>query len=386
MLLDHSHTKVVLIGNSVYPNWELGKIPNIDVNLKELKDVLFNPEFIGVKDDPDSAVVLKNEGKTKIQVELNKMIKKCTPDDTLIIYYAGHGLLDMDDITKLYMSTNDTDIDDKVSTCLNSDELKGPLIKCRARNKIMILDCCYAAKLVKGGLQSDIGSIRTSHWSSTEGVYFLMSSDVDTPSRFDPDDDKIPTFFTQKMVNTIRDGGNQGQEIWTLDEFFESMKSNWDTQKAPTPLKLTLSTIGNLPFCYNRFRFSKNALNVNVLDDEEKLFNEIEMDPTDERLKDFINNSKRADLRKRALRLWSKMKDEYELLKKALEANSFEALSKFIDEVDPVKPVRKIATEKMISFSVENRNRSISKSDIGLRAGSKGLGSIASHASKLKKK
>ena len=311
------------------------------------------------------------------------MIRKCTEEDNLIIYYAGHGLLDADDISKLYMSTADTDIEDKTSTCLVSDEIKGPLVKCAAKNKIMILDCCYAGRLVRG-LQSDFDSLRTGHWGSAEGVYFLMSSDVDVPSRFDPDNDKIPTFFTQRMIDTIKAGADKGQDVWTLDEFFENMKTNWDTKKAPEPLKLTLNTIGNLPFCYNRFRFAKVA--PKDLDSEEKRLIEIENDPTDDKLKDFIINAERADLRRRANRFWSKMQEDFELLKKALDANSFEALSRFIDEVDPVKPVRKIAAEKMNSFRAENRNRSIDQPDIGSRAGSKGLGSIASSSLKPKKK
>jgi hypothetical protein len=279
------------------------------------------------------------------------------------VYYAGHGLLDADDLKKLYLATADTIIKIKKATCISSDEIKEPLLKCKAKNKVMILDCCYAGRMA--GLQSDTESIRLSHWGETKGVYFMMSSDRDVPSRFDPNDDTIPTFFTQKLIDTIRDGADVDQEIWTLDAFFEIMKQGWNKEIAPIPLKLTFDDIGNFPFCYNRFRFIKKGDN-----DEERLLNDIEADPTDEKLADFINNCKSPDLRRRANAFWNKMKKDFELLTKALNKKSFDVLSKFIDEVDPVKPVRKIATEKMTIMSIENRNRSINQA-IGSKARSK---------------
>ncbi|HEX4849994.1 MAG TPA: caspase family protein, partial [Puia sp.] len=349
--LDHTHTKVILIGNSDYPQWPDGNIRNIEVNLKELSDALENPELVGIKHD--SISVLDNKGKIKIEIEVNKMITSCTADDSLIIYYAGHGLLDLDTFNKVYLSTADTLIDDKISTCLDSDLMKQRLVKCKARNKIMILDCCYAGRMA--GLQADFDSLRKGLWGSTEGVYFLMSSDRDTPSRFDPDNDKIPTFFTQKMVETIQDGADVGDDVWTLDEFFENLKTNWDKTKAPLPLNLTFSTIGKFPFCYNRFRLRKE--NMIDLDSEEKKFNAIAQDPTTQQLEDFINETKRDDLIGKALDIWEKINGDYAAFESAVKENSFDAFSKFIRERKPFPRLRKQATEKMRSYGIENRNR-----------------------------
>jgi len=365
MMLDHSHTKVVLIGNSQYPNWTEGNIKNIEVNLKELKDVLCNPDYVGIKDDPDSIIVLHNMGKTQILVELNKMIKKCSDEDTMVVYYAGHGLLDQTDIKQLFMATGDTMMDDKISTCVHSNEFKNSLNKCRAGNKITILDCCYAGRL--SGLQSDPESLRNGHWGGTEGVYFLMSSDIDTPSRFDPDNDSIPTFFTQKMVQTIKDGADKGQDIWTLDDFFDNMKTNWDLQKAPMPLSLTYQSIGKFPFCYNHFRRAK------VTNTDEEKLEEIKLDPTEEKLQNFIDESNNKELIKKANELWRKLKSDWDLLNKAIDEGTFEALSKFIDDVDPLKPVLKKASSLMKEATNKTSRSSAARSneDFGGAATSK---------------
>lgn len=362
MLLDHSHTKAILIGNSEYEGWPDLNIKNIDVNLKELKAVLCDPNLVGIRDDPSFTTVLPNMPKTKILLSIEETVEKCTEEDTLLIYYAGHGLLLEEDMNKLFMSTADTISRHKKTTCVSSEELKEKLAVCKARNKIMILDCCYAARMVKG-LQSDLDSLRRAQWSNSEGIYFLMSSDIDTPSRFDPDDDKIPTFFTQKMIQTIKDGADRGNSIWTLDDFYENMKTGWNVKKAPEPLRLTVNTIGELPFCYNRFRFSKSI--GAPIDDEERLFNEIELEPTDDKLKNFIDNTKNPELIDRAVQLWGKLSSDYEDLDKAIEAKTFEALKRFLLEKKPLNPVKRIATEKMKSFGIENRYRSTNQSNVG---------------------
>lgn len=366
MHLDHSHTKAILIGNSEYPHWPKGDIKNIRVNLEKLKGVLCDSQYVGIKDHPDNFIELLNESKVEIQLKVNEFIRKCTPDDNLIIYYAGHGLLDIEDMKKLYLATSDTRIDTKKITCISSEELKEPLMKCKAGNKIMILDCCYAAKAA--GLQSDAASMSGNYWGNTEGVYFLMSSDVDEPSRFDPDDNTIPTFFTQKLVQTIAEGTDSDRAIWTLDDLFGVMKQKWDKKIAPEPINLTFKGVGGMPFCYNQYVLAKTKRT--TINDDLKKWEDVEADPTDENIQEFILNCNDPQLKKKALAFWDKVNKDWELLSYALAEETFDALRKFIDENDPVKPVLKAATEKMRSISAENRNRSLSRPTARTRSGS----------------
>ncbi len=366
MHLDHSHTKAILIGNSEYPHWPKGNIQNIVVNLKKLKTVLCNSDLVGIKDHPDNYIELLNYNKVDILVKVNDLIDKCNFEDTLIIYYAGHGLLDLSDMKKLYLATGDTRDNGTKFTCISSDELKEPLMKCKAGNKIMILDCCFAAKAA--GLQSDAASLGISYWGNTEGVYFLMSSDVDVPSRFDPKDSTIPTFFTQKLVQTISEGSDSGREIWTLDELFLVMKQKWDKSIAPEPINLTFKGIGGMPFCYNQYVLAKSKKT--TANTDLKKWEDVEADPTDENIQEFILNCKDPQLKKKAVTFWSKVKKDWEMLSYALAEETFEALSTFILENDPVKPVLKAATEKMSTISAENRNRSLNRPAVRTRSGS----------------
>ncbi len=123
MTLDHSHTKVILIGNSEFPYWPDGDIKNIEVNLEKLIDVLCDARMVGII-NPGNMVVLANKSRVDIQVGRSDFINSCKPEDNLIIYYAGHGLIDIDNIDELYLATNDTRITNKRITCVPSEELK----------------------------------------------------------------------------------------------------------------------------------------------------------------------------------------------------------------------------------------------------------------------
>jgi hypothetical protein len=217
-------------------------------------------------------------------------------------------------------------------------------------------------------LQSDAASLGGSYWGNTEGVYFLMSSDVNEPSRFDPNDNTIPTFFTQKLVQTISEGADLDREIWTLDELFGIMKQKWDKTIAPEPINLTFKGIGGMPFCYNHFILEK--LKNTGINNDLRRWDEIKSNPTDENIQEFIVSCKDPQLRNKALDFWAKVEKDWELFSKAVADGTFEALQIFIKENNPVKPVLEAAIEKMKFISVENRNRSLNQPAERTRTGS----------------
>jgi hypothetical protein len=343
-MLDHSHTKAILIGNSDYPHWPKGNIPNIRVNLEKLKAALCDRGTVGLVDSPENLLVVADHERTEILVKVAEFTKKCGPEDSLILYYAGHGLLDLDDYKKLYLAAADTPIHLKAVTCFTSDDLKTHLLGCKATNKIMILDCCYAG-LAASGLQSDPESVRKTIWGNTKGVYFMMSSDQDEPSRFDPKDDTIPTFFTQRLVQTLDEGDMGGDEIWTLDEFFQQMKRRWDTRIAPEPLRLSLDEVGNWKFCYNRRRQAVAAKNEDV---EERRWRELQDNPSDDDLQTFYDKCKDQGLRASIMDFMVRWTDDLALLT-AAEKKGPKAISEYIKNGNPCKAVQRMALERLIA-------------------------------------
>jgi hypothetical protein len=85
-------SRVVLIGSSRFPRDEdnLPALPAVEANLQDLERLLTDNEVMGI---PRSNVIsmLDVEQPTTIAERLAETAREST--DTLIVYYAGHGLI-----------------------------------------------------------------------------------------------------------------------------------------------------------------------------------------------------------------------------------------------------------------------------------------------------
>ena len=77
------------------------------------------------------------------------------PDDTLLFYYSGHGVPDVDGDT--YLASSDINPDEPCRRGFSFDELTKMIQKSVSTRVVAILDCCYsgAAKVSKGGRAED---------------------------------------------------------------------------------------------------------------------------------------------------------------------------------------------------------------------------------------
>ncbi|GCE14543.1 HEAT repeat domain-containing protein [Tengunoibacter tsumagoiensis] len=81
------------------------------------------------------------ESRQKSLVHLRNTTEKCQPQDTLVVHFSGHAIFD----EELFLICNETDPDDLLSSGLEISDIKKLIRKCKARNKVLILDCCHAA-------------------------------------------------------------------------------------------------------------------------------------------------------------------------------------------------------------------------------------------------
>src|SRR6266566_5576627 len=81
---------------------------------------------------------------------LELLANACLPSDLLFIHFAGHAFL-FDG--HLYLICDNTDIRRKLfsSTAIDIDIIKTILGRCRAKHKLLVLDCCHAAAAHNGG-------------------------------------------------------------------------------------------------------------------------------------------------------------------------------------------------------------------------------------------
>jgi hypothetical protein len=85
-----------------------------------------------------------------VRRELSEFLAKVGPDDSVLLFFSGHGFLHGN---HTYLVPRDVDRGDPTTTALPASELRSGLSGCRAKVKLLILDCCHA-----GGAK-DVGEI-----------------------------------------------------------------------------------------------------------------------------------------------------------------------------------------------------------------------------------
>jgi hypothetical protein len=220
----HENTKVVLITNGDFPKW--GKehsIPNVKANSEKLRKVII--EVIGV---PEQNISSYHDQKAPdILGNLQKIVKQCTGDDsTLIVYYAGHGMPISDQ--GLFWATNDTTVEDHellYSTAIRTSEIKLFLEKkCNAKRKILIADCCYSAEFL-AGTQGDVSGY-LEKTNKIDGTFYMFSSNADSESTFPVDKADEPTYFTNALIFSIKQGIDAAYEYCKIGQLFNEVVKN----------------------------------------------------------------------------------------------------------------------------------------------------------------
>lgn len=140
----------VIIGISVYQDERLNLRYTVN-DAQGLFDVLTDPLYGAIPKENVQLLLSEQATTANIKKALNGLRRKSTPDDTVIIYYSGHGAQEED---QTYWVTYDADIDDLLSTALNSNDIRDMLDRISSKQLITFLDSCYSAATVKRTHQS----------------------------------------------------------------------------------------------------------------------------------------------------------------------------------------------------------------------------------------
>jgi uncharacterized caspase-like protein len=142
----------LLIANQAYTQsaWPKLKTPVADV--RALANVLrtgFGFETTAVVPGATDPVplVLENVGRNEILKYINYLNEVLTDEDSLLVFYAGHGYLD--ELDKAYWIPIDGGKDDYWNW-ISSADLEAALQRSRAKHVLLVADSCYSGKLMRG--------------------------------------------------------------------------------------------------------------------------------------------------------------------------------------------------------------------------------------------
>ncbi|MDD5058986.1 MAG: caspase family protein [Sideroxydans sp.] len=136
------------IGVSQYQNAEY----NLRYAAKDAKDVgaLFGkmPRSAGATITP----VLDTDATRTAILDAKKALLEAGPNDEVVVFLAGHGMLD--DKLDYYFATTDIDFDHPATSGLSYDDIENLLDGVKARRKLLLMDTCNSGELDKGDMET----------------------------------------------------------------------------------------------------------------------------------------------------------------------------------------------------------------------------------------
>jgi len=166
-LPDPERSYAVLVGTSHYQAAELTDLPAVRNNLHDLAAVLTDRALGAI---PLSRCVVVPDPSDPRTVYRTLRQYAAAAEDTLLVYFAGHGRLGQRN--ELYLGLANTDPDELQVSALAYDLIRDVLTESPAVNRVVILDCCFSGRAIQdmsGNDETIIGQI------GIQGIYVLAS-------------------------------------------------------------------------------------------------------------------------------------------------------------------------------------------------------------------
>jgi tetratricopeptide (TPR) repeat protein len=166
--------RALVIGIHQYDDDNFHPLPYAEKDAEEVYRVLHSPDF-GVFSD---IVLFTPKGefkvtKSAVEQKLEEIFMEAKKDDTILVYFAGHGKLDRN--FNLRLAAQDSKYDRLVSTSINMETIRSIVANSDCRRSVFIIDSCYsgAAGLVPRSPDYVKDSLER---SSGEGTILISAS------------------------------------------------------------------------------------------------------------------------------------------------------------------------------------------------------------------
>jgi Caspase domain len=180
-----------------------------------------------------------------LQIQVAEWLKKAGPKDTVLVFFSGHGFLD--NAGRGFLSATDSERDNLGPTSLSTEELRDMLRRCRATQKVLVLDCCHAgvAKAV-GGTGPSSQELGNS-FRLAEGLITMASCRKNELSyEWDAKGHSLFTYFLAEGLSGAadkagnRDGVVDSDELYayTLDNVSVVGQQELNAQQSPVRIML----------------------------------------------------------------------------------------------------------------------------------------------------
>ena len=233
-------TRAVLIGTSRYAHLE--QIPAVANNLSALAAALCAPHSWGLA--PEHCTVIEDPATA---VEVLDAVRTAAEEatDTLLVYFAGHGLVEPRR-GELFLGLTGS-LPQHSYTGLPYGTLRDVVLDGRTSRQVVLLDCCFSGRGL--GFMSPPGAEAVIDQVEVEGTY-LLASVPDTSFALAPPGEPH-TAFTGELLRLLRDGAPGGPELLDLDTVYAQVYTALRAKGRPLPQKRDRNTAGGLALARN---------------------------------------------------------------------------------------------------------------------------------------
>ncbi|MGX1886528.1 caspase family protein [Streptomyces sp. NPDC055287] len=210
-------SRAVIVGAGNYSDLDLMDLPSVVPGAQALHALLTTdaPAFL-----PDSTVAVMNGTRSDVLSAVHDATEEAT--DTLLLYYAGHGLLTSSG--ELTLAATDTQ-HHRPFTAIPYDEVRELLARSPARRKAVILDCCFAGRAFAMGTVAEL--------AAATGTYVLTSSSANRAAMAPPD--KQYPDFTGALIDILERGVKGGPEVLDLQTIFHVLQERLTIEGSSRP-------------------------------------------------------------------------------------------------------------------------------------------------------
>ncbi|WP_433281128.1 caspase, EACC1-associated type [Micromonospora sp. CA-244673] len=241
-LPDPSRTQLVLVGVSNYDL--LPGLPAVSRNVDALSRLFTDPTILGIP--PENCQAIKDPGTMdEVLGAVHRAAEAA--GDTLIVYFAGHGVLD-GQTAELHLCLPGGDSSNLHKAVRYADLRRIVLNAEDCGRKVVILDCCHSGSAI--GAMSD-GQTHIADQSRIEGTY-VMTSTSPYNAAMAPVDAEY-TAFTGELITAIATGLPHATSLIDVDALYFHVRTELSAKNYPIPHQRSRNEGRKIVLVRNRF-------------------------------------------------------------------------------------------------------------------------------------
>ncbi len=229
----------VLIGQNRFPNAaHLTDLSYAEADARAIAELLGSDSGVPY----DEIITIPTGTSYEALERLELMAADLRHEDTILVYYSGHGVRDRR--RRLYLAFENTNEDRLTSTALQVGQVLDLMQAHNARRRILVLDCCYAGAV---GAEFDRSSLPEQIATEVEGAGTVVLTAAAKTEVAKEDPEHGHGIFTRHFLDGLAGAADvDGNGVVTSEELFEYVHRMVSAETAQKPQRFNHEIEGRI--------------------------------------------------------------------------------------------------------------------------------------------